>query len=218
MEFTLVATWGVGFMLGIRHAADPDHLIAVSTLATMENRFWSVTRLGVLWGLGHTTTLVIVSSIVAGLGLVLAHGAQTMFELPVALMLLSMGILAIRRVKSQRGDGDSNDRIELGTSCFSWGPVRRKRASYLVGLVHGFAGSAAISLVAGAMVGSPGLAAAYALLVGLGSLVGMGIITLVLAIPAARWGNSDVVQRSFAFWTGILSVTWGLWMVKGVFV
>ena len=158
MEFTTIATLGVGFTLGVRHAADPDHLIAVSTLATMEDRFWSVTRLGVLWGLGHTTTLVVVSSILAGLGLVLAHGSQTMFELPVALLLLSMGILAIRRGKSPRGDGESNDRIEQGTRCFSWGPVRRKRASYLVGLVHGFAGSAALSLVAGAMVGSPGLA------------------------------------------------------------
>ena len=218
MEFTTIATLGVGFTLGVRHAADPDHLIAVSTLATMEDSFWSVTRLGVLWGLGHTTTLVVVSSILAGLGLVLARGAQTMFELPVALLLLSMGVVAIRRGKSRRGDGESDDRIEQGTNCFSGGPVRRKRASYLVGLVHGFAGSAALSLVAGAMVGSPGLAAAYALLVGLGPLVGMGIITLVLAIPAARWGNSDVVQRSFAFWAGILSVTWGLWMVTGVFV
>ena len=218
MEFTTIATLGVGFTLGVRHAADPDHLIAVSTLATMEDSFWSVTRLGVLWGLGHTTTLVVVSSILAGLGLVLARGAQTMFELPVALLLLSMGVVAIRRGKSRRGDGESNDRIEQGTSRFSCRPVRRKRASYLVGLVHGFAGSAALSLVTGAMVGSPGLAAAYALLVGLGSIVGMGIITFALAIPAARWGSSDVVQRSFAFWTGILSVTWGLWIITGVFV
>ena len=48
--------------------------------------------------------------------------------------------------------------------------------------------------------------------------MGMGIITLALVIPAARWGHSDLVQRSFAFWAGILSVTWGLGMVMGVFV
>ena len=123
MEFTTVATLGVGFTLGIRHAADPDHLIAVSTLATMEDRFWSVTRLGVLWGLGHTTTLVVVSSILAGLGLVLTHGAEVMFELPAALLPLSMGVLAIRRGKSPRGDGESNDRMGRGASCFGWGPT-----------------------------------------------------------------------------------------------
>src|SRR6185503_1019402 len=86
----------LGFVLGLQHATDPDHLVAVATIVTRERRFAAGARIGLLWGIGHTLTLAIVGTVVVALGRTVPEGVATGLELVVAAMLVALGILRLR--------------------------------------------------------------------------------------------------------------------------
>jgi len=86
----------LGFVLGMQHATDPDHLVAVATIATRERRFLDGARIGVLWGLGHTLTVTAAGSLIVALNLTVGPLLRQGFELLVALMLVALGISRLR--------------------------------------------------------------------------------------------------------------------------
>ena len=197
----LITLLGLGLLLGLRHAADPDHVVAVTAIAARTRRLMPAMMLGIVWGLGHTLTLFLVGAGIILFNWIVPPRLGLAMEFCVALALVVVGLLNL----SQRPQG----RFELA------GPGRPPaRRAFVVGLIHGLAGSAAVALLVLATVRDPRWACGYLLVFGLGTLLGMALITTGFALPVAsaarQWGGAASMIRLS---TGILSLTFGLWLV-----
>jgi high-affinity nickel permease len=90
---TLLSIIALGFFLGMRHATDPDHVIAVTTIVSRQRSIRHAAIIGVLWGLGHTITILVVGSAIILFGIVIPARVGLTMELSVGLMLILLGIL-----------------------------------------------------------------------------------------------------------------------------
>jgi len=188
----------LGLLLGARHALEPDHLVAVSVLVSRRATPGAGARLGLAWGLGHSASLLAVGCTLSVLGARLPSAASAAFELLVAVMLLTLGGRAV--VRAARGTVAS-------PSPSSWAVVRQP---LLVGVVHGLAGSGALTAIA--LAGLPTLQArlAYIVLFGLGSVAGMSALAGLAGWPLARLAGARTPFRWLTAATGTLSLLVGL--------
>jgi hypothetical protein len=220
-----LAVLGLGFVLGLRHALDVDHLAAVSTLVSQRRGLLGSSLVGALWGLGHTLALLAVGVVVIALGAHVPPALARGLELGVAAMLVGLGaqvLWTIRRggtlhVHAHEHDGrrhvhghvhgDARGGVGAGPHHHR---VPRARP-LLVGVVHGLAGSAALMLAVLAAIPSPPLAVAYLGVFGLGSIGGMVAMSALLGVPLAlageRVARADVALRAAA---GVGSIAVGL--------
>jgi len=90
---TLFPVVAIGFFLGMRHATDPDHVIAVTTIVSRQRSIKLAALIGVLWGVGHTITILIVGAAIILFGLAIPPRVGLTMELSVGLMLILLGIL-----------------------------------------------------------------------------------------------------------------------------
>jgi high-affinity nickel-transport protein len=196
-----LALLGLGLVLGLRHATDPDHVVAVTAIAARTRRILPATLLGVVWGLGHMLTLFVVGAGIILFNWVVPPRLGLAMEFCVALALIVVGLLNLGR-SSKPASG-----LEGGASR---PPAGR---AFVVGLVHGLAGSAAVALLVLATVREPRWACGYLLVFGLGTLAGMALITTGFTLPVAkvahRWGGAG---RMIRLSTGALSLVFGLWL------
>jgi high-affinity nickel permease len=231
----LLALAGFGFLLGMRHATDADHVIAVTTILNRSRRFLDTTLIGALWGLGHTITVVIVGVLIIGFNVVIPPPVGLAMEFAVALMLIGLGILNLTgglRSLTERltppspmhshdhahaggphahlhGHG-SNERL-AGRGVVArtgWYQLIRPVA---VGLVHGLAGSAAVALLVLATIEDTGTAMAYLVIFCIGVAAGMAILTTVIGLPFMLSSRrSAQINRWLTIGSGLLSLTFGL--------
>jgi high-affinity nickel-transport protein len=197
----LLTLLGLALLLGIRHAADPDHVVAVTAIAARTRRILPALRLGLVWGLGHTLTLFGVGTGIILFNWTMPPRVGLAMEFCVALALVGVGLLNL------------GHRPRPDSSLARAGRPPADRA-FVVGLAHGLAGSAAVALLVLATVRDPGWACAYLIVFGLGTVAGMVLITTGFAMPVAsavrRWsGASQMIRVS----TGALSLAFGLWLV-----
>jgi nitrile hydratase accessory protein len=201
---------GFGAALGIRHALEPDHLAAVSTLMTGERSSAKASWLGALWGLGHTLTLF-----TAGAVLVILRGdmpplAARVFEACVVLLLVGFGVRAIYLGARRVPRGPTHSHRRLGALSFfqldRWTLAR----PVLVGAVHGLAGSGAITALVVTTLPSTPARLGYLMLFGLGSTAGMAVLSGLLGWPLARLGTHRVFARTVSLAVGTLSTALGL--------
>lgn len=199
MEAALPVALALGAVSGFRHAFEPDHLVAVSTLVDGERGLGRSARLGLSWGAGHTTTLVLGVLVIGLLRLPVSEAALGWFELPVGLMLVGLGVWTLR------------DAIWPRTRPAAHAHTARREgwAGYAVGLVHGLAGSGALLLLVAAALPTLAAGVGYALIYGLGSILGMGVVTLVLSrgLHAAR--TRPLLLRALIGLAGLLSTALG---------
>jgi len=183
----------LGFLLGVRHAIDPDHVIAVGTIATRTTSFRRAAAVGALWGIGHTLTILAVGGTIILLRVVISPRVGLAMEFAVALMLILLGVQNLASARQATAPAPS--------------PAR----PFVVGMVHGMAGSAAIVLLVLATVTDPYWALAYLILFGTGTVVGMIIVTGIIAVPAslalARVRNA---RRWLTLASGVASVVLGV--------
>jgi high-affinity nickel-transport protein len=207
---TLLPIVALGFFLGVRHATDPDHVVAVGTIVSAERRARSAAMIGVLWGIGHTVTMLLAGGAIVGFGLVVPPRVGLTVELSVALMLIVLGALGIAgagRPVSAR----PLDRLDRRLGGLGLYHVVRP---LVVGAVHGVAGSAAVGLLVVATIGDPLGSLIYLLVFGLGTVAGMMVITTAIALPFVYTARRLLgVNRSLAVATGVLSVGLGLFLV-----
>lgn len=213
----------LGVLVGLRHAFEADHLTAVSTLITETHSPRSGALLGVLWGIGHTVSLVVVGVILVIVGATLPERAGVVFELGVAAMLLVLGVrtiaLASRASTHTHTHSHSHSHSYLilrshprphahtHVTAKRWRPV-------VVGLVHGLAGSGALTAVVFARL--PGTAARilYMVLFGVGSIAGMAIASGLAGAAIGFLARSASTRKWIAISTGVLSVAVGiLWSI-----
>ncbi|MFI5371930.1 MAG: high-affinity nickel-transport family protein [Candidatus Eisenbacteria bacterium] len=200
----LLALLGLGLVLGLRHAADPDHVVAVTAITARTRRLGPAAWLGVVWGLGHTLTLFAVGSLIILFNLVVPPRLGLTFEFAVAIALVVVGLLNLRGQPAQNQLDDSTRGLPAGRA-------------FGVGLVHGLAGSAAVALLVLATVHDPLWACGYLLVFGAGTLIGMMLITTGVAAPlglvSRRWNGFPQLAR---VGSGLLSLLFGVWLIYQV--
>jgi high-affinity nickel permease len=189
---------GASFLLGMRHATDADHVIAVTAIVSEERSLGRAARLGALWGVGHTATILLVGGAILLFELTLTPRVGLSMEFTVAVMLIVLGLLNLFDVRLTSG--------RLTT-------VR----PMLVGVVHGLAGSAGATLLILPLIADPRWALGYLLVFGVGTIAGMALMTLVIAAPsvyaAARMAR---LQRGIRMSAGMLSVCFGLYFAHRI--
>jgi len=229
MDTTLLTTAGLGFVLGLRHALDPDHLVAVSTLVSERGGGPRASLVGGFWGLGHALTLLAGSAVVLALKLsvpdVVAGGLETV----VAIMLIILGVRSLRaamrgaRIHAHRHEHDGYDHVHLhahpaGHPHAEAGHDHRHLLEeglrpFAVGLVHGLAGSAGVALMAVGAARTVPEGLLYAGMLGLGALVAMLALTALFSLPLDRVRQRfDTFQRVVQLAAGLASAGFGLWM------
>lgn len=189
----------LGFLIGMRHALDADHLAAVASLATRTRSLERTVRLGAAWGLGHTLTLFLCGALVLVLDLAAPVRLAQGLELAVGIMLVALGADVLRRLAAERlhfhvhrhTDGETHFHAHTHDPAAPHDPDRHHHEhprglpirALLVGMVHGMAGSAALLLLTLETMRSVPLGLLYMLLFGAGSLVGMALLSAVIALP-----------------------------------
>jgi hypothetical protein len=201
----------LGFVLGLRHATEADHLAAISTIVTERRSLLSSLLVGASWGLGHTLALL-----VAGVGVLLLRYQMTdrmahALELGVGMMLVLLGANVLRTLVD-RGANHSHDHATVASYSYSeaWLVAR----PLLVGMVHGLAGSAPLLLLTLAVGSSPLAAFLYIAVFGVGSMMGMAIMSVLLSVPAhftvEHFARTNLAVRGLS---GLFSVALGLFIV-----
>jgi nitrile hydratase accessory protein len=207
----LLASAGFGSVLGLRHALEPDHLAAVSTLMTGERSSAKAAWLGACWGLGHTLTLM-----AAGASLLMFRAdmpilASDVFELCVVLLLVGFGIRAMYQGAWGRLAGPTHSHAKNGsltpTTSSRWTIARRP---LVVGAVHGLAGSGAITALVVTTLPSTLTRLSYLALFGIGTTAGMVVLSGVLGWPLARFGEHRGTARTLSLAVGGVSTALGL--------
>ncbi len=211
----LLTSSGFGSLLGMRHALEPDHLAAVSTLVSRERSSMKGAFLGVCWGLGHTAGLIAVGAVLVYLRAELPPRIADFFELLVAAMLIVLGSRAVLQSVRQgpahlhghafavHTHSGLPAHVHIGT----WTLARRP---LLIGAVHGLAGSGALTALVLTTLPSTAARLSYMALFGLGSTVGMAALSGLLGWPLARLGAHHAVARGVSFVVGAMSVVLGL--------
>jgi high-affinity nickel-transport protein len=192
---------GLGLILGMRHATDPDHVVAVTAIAARHKRLVPAALIGALWGMGHTLTIFVVGTAIILFNLTVPPRVGLSLEFAVGLALTAVGLWNLSGRQGIMGAAAAEGRL----------PSSR---AFGLGLVHGLAGSAAVALLVLATVHDPGPAVAYLLLFGAGTILGMMIITTAFALPAgmaARRFHSFAPRLRLA--TGVLSLAFGLYVM-----
>lgn len=210
---TWLTALALGFLLGMRHATDADHVVAVATIVARERRVLAALRVGTLWGIGHTATILLVGGAIVLFGLAVPRELGLSLELSVAVMLVLLGALNLIWAARSRGDDERETQQETsGSALFLTG--RRHLQPLLVGSVHGLAGSAAIALLVLATLRDTAFALVYLGVFGLGSVLGMALLTGAMAAPLA------IASRRFASFTrrlcgvsGAVSIAFGLFLI-----
>jgi high-affinity nickel-transport protein len=196
-------------------------VIAVSTITSQERSVRQGALIGVLWGVGHTLTIFLVGSAIILFGLVIPPRVGLSMELSVALMLILLGALNLTGVLGRLSNrftpvngGKVRNRAEnsFDRMMSRYGPYQIFRP-FVIGLVHGLAGSAAVALLVLTTIRSPLWAIAYLLVFGIGTIVGMMLMTSAMALPVAYAGNHQQVATYIAPISGIVSTGFGLFLV-----
>ena len=209
----IAASAGFGALLGMRHAVEPDHLAAVSTLMTGERSSAKAARLGAWWGLGHTVTLFAAGALLVTLQAQMPAVAGRAFEFGVVLLLIGFGLRAIfqgaqrepRRPAHTHGPARSQSSVIHDR----WTNAR----PFIVGAVHGVAGSGALTAMVMTSLPSAPERLGYLLLFGAGSTAAMAALSGVLGWPLARFGGQRWFIRTMSLVVGCISTALGvLWL------
>jgi len=225
----LLALAAFGFLLGMRHATDADHVVAVTTILNRSQRLLDTTLVGALWGLGHTITVVIVGMLIIVFNVVIPPPVGLAMEFAVALMLIALGILnltgsltSVTERLTPPAPIHAHDHAHGGTShghlhghgtqdgLAGLGRYQLIRP-VVVGLVHGLAGSAAVALLVLTTIQDTGTALAYLVIFCIGVAAGMAVLTTVIGLPfMLSRTRSAQINRWLTIGSGVLSLAFGL--------
>jgi high-affinity nickel permease len=248
---SLLSIIAVGFFLGMRHATDPDHVIAVTTIVTRQRQLTRAALTGAFWGVGHTLTISVVGVMIILFNLVIPTRIGLSMEFSVALMLIVLGIMNVaafmRSASAISARASTNSEpmhvhphahgdyvhthahghlpethshlsdstpLALLDRLFGKLAVYRPLRPFIVGVVHGLAGSAAVALLVLAAIPDPRWAVVYLLVFGAGTVGGMMLITMSIASAFTFMGKGrQRFSQRLGLVSGILSLAFGMLLV-----
>lgn len=209
----------IGFVLGLRHATEADHLAAVSTIVSEKKNLFTASIVGGFWGIGHTISLFVVGLLVIFLKLQISKPVEAKLEAVVGLMLVILGLNAIRKlfqtkkihVHTHQHDGHTHTHIHTHREETAEKSHHRfSPRSVIVGMIHGLAGSAALMLLVVPTISSPILAMIYILVFGIGSIGGMMVMSLLIGLPFHFTANRfDILNKAIRLVSGVFSLGLG---------
>jgi hypothetical protein len=227
MTLPVLSLLGVGFVLGLKHALDADHLAAVSTMATEKRSLLGSSLIGMWWGLGHTISLLIAGVLVMLLHVQIGPGTEKALELCVGLMLIVLGVNTLRKLvrggrvhmHTHEHDGHWHVHPHIHEKTAPDVPhthhgLRGGARPLLIGMVHGMAGSAALTLLVLATISSTVVGFLYIGIFGVGSMGGMAVMSVLFALPSKlnmrRFSTLSVLFRGIA---GLASLSLGAFAI-----
>lgn len=221
MGVSLLSILALGFVLGIKHAIEPDHVIAVSTIASQSKKLWRSSLAGVFWGIGHTATLFIIGTILIVMKGEIPEKWAMSLEFLVGIMLVYLGVTTLLSFKNihlhkhdHNGEVDNHKHIHThehsGTHEHHHHHVSYLR-SMAIGLIHGLAGSGAMVLLTMSTVKSVWEGVIYILIFGTGTVVGMLFFTTVIGIPFVFSAKKISLNRTLTQITGVVSTVFGIY-------
>lgn len=225
----LLTVWAVGLVFGLKHATEVDHVVAVSTIVSQQRNIWHSTLVGAMWGAGHTASLLIAGVMVLSLRIAIPERVSSWLEFAVALMIIGLGVMALWRSLLNRNDVHVHEHSHDGLSHihihFHESGTRHEKARQhshavsalgikpvLIGGVHGLAGSGALTLLVLTQIQSAWVGFFYLAVFGLGSIVGMVVMSGLIGLPFAFTAkNVGRVHRHLQTTAAALSIAFGLW-------
>jgi ABC-type nickel/cobalt efflux system permease component RcnA len=195
VDGSLTAALGLGFVLGLRHALDADHVVAVSTFVSQDRGVLRSCLRGTFWGIGHTAALLVAGAAVFAFKLRISPQVQQGLETVVGLTLILLGAHVLRRtlgvVRMHRHQHSHGGRPHSHLHAHVGNPGEHRHAHLwqgapqplLMGLLHGLAGSGALVLLVLASMPSPAAALTYILVFGVGSTTGMLLLSGLIGVP-----------------------------------
>jgi len=208
----------LGFFLGMRHATDPDHVIAVMTIVSKQRKVAKAGVIGALWGMGHTATIFVVGAAIILFKVAIPPRLGLSMEFAVGLMLILLGVLnltgVLRKLQTMFAPGmhATEPRGRVDGAVREFGLYNALRP-LIIGTVHGLAGSAAVAILAMTTIADPWWAVAYLLLFGLGTVAGMAAMTTAMAFPIVYTGRRMVRwSEAISAGSGVVSVAFGVFI------
>ena len=193
---TILPALTFGFVLGVKHATDADHIAAIGTIASGAQSSARAARLGAMWGVGHSVSVLLVGGALVLLRLPMPARLALALEFAVALMLIALGIRSLRRHQSEQ-------------------PSQLR--PFLVGVVHGLAGSAVLALLLVSTATSTMAAAVYLLCFGVGTVAGMAVVTTLLTLPTRlKHRRAIAFDRALRATAGVASIAIGVYLAHKI--
>lgn len=230
-SLSMMAVLSIGLVFGLKHATEVDHVVAISTIVSRHRNIFHSAVVGALWGAGHTVSLLIVAAIVLTLRVAIPERVSGWLEFGVALMIIALGISALRRalrenahvhVHQHRHDGLSHTHIHFhenetghepavpsqhshAVSRLGWKPV-------LIGMMHGLAGSGALTLLVLTQISSSWVGFLYVATFGLGSIAGMLLMSGLIGLPFAFSSRKLThLHQGLQTLAAVFSICFGIW-------
>jgi sulfite exporter TauE/SafE len=213
----------IGFVLGLQHAVEADHLAAVSTIVSEKKNLFTASIVGGLWGVGHTISLFTVGLLVIFLKLQISSSVEAKLEAVVGAMLVILGVNAFRKLFASKEvhahvhehGGHIHTHFHAHND-----PAKEKShhrlspRSILIGMVHGLAGSAALMLLVVPTIAAPYIAILYILIFGIGSIGGMMAMSFLIGLPFHFTANRfEFLNKGIRLCAGIFSLGLGVTII-----
>jgi ABC-type nickel/cobalt efflux system permease component RcnA len=235
-DFAWFTTLALGFVLGLRHATEPDHVAAVSTFSTREKDPFRAIFIGAFWGMGHTAALMVFGMAIALLRLTVSDRMSHWLDFAVGIMLIILGVNVLVKFFRQgprlhrhvhEHDGVRHSHFHFHASAETehqhehahhhHNGLRAAGEPFVVGVIHGLAGTAAVMLLFVSTIPSLALAAAYLLVFGLGTILCMMAMSFLMGLPAAYGtGRAQVLQYGVQLAAGLFSLGFGMFLAWDV--
>lgn len=215
----------IGTLIGMRHALEADHVAAIASLSSQKHSLAYTLKQGAAWGVGHTLTLLLFGSIVIFMDSAIPESLANQLEMLVGLMLVVLGADLLRRIQTNRihmhshqhHDGQVHYHLHAHTTETSTTEVHRHQhpdkfplRALFIGLMHGMAGSAALILLTVDMGTSTSQSLSYILCFGVGSIVGMALLSMVISLPMKLFSRQQLwAQKLFQLFIGVMTISIG---------
>jgi sulfite exporter TauE/SafE len=210
----------IGFVLGLQHAVEADHLAAVSTIVSEKKNLWTASLVGGMWGIGHTIALFAVGALVIFLKLQISDSIETKLEALVGVMLVVLGLNALRKLLTAEKihvhthEHGAREHVHIHSHAPEQAEASHHRfspRSIAIGMVHGLAGSAALMLLVVPTIPAPALALVYILIFGIGSIGGMMAMSFLVGLPLHFTANRfEIVNKGIRLTAGVFSLGLGM--------
>lgn len=230
-SLSMLAVLSIGLVFGLKHATEVDHVVAVSTIVSQHRNVFHSALVGALWGIGHTVSLLVIGVIVLSLRVAIPERVSGWLELGVAIMIVCLGISALRRALRKSGevhvhqhshDGLSHTHVHFHENETKHEPASHSQHSHivsrlgwkpiLIGMMHGLAGSGALTLLVLTQISSPWIGFLYVATFGLGSIVGMLLMSGIIGLPFALASTKLThLHQGIQTLAAVLSICFGIW-------
>jgi high-affinity nickel permease len=226
-EQSAIAVLLIGFVFGLYHAIEADHLAAVSAIVSEHKNVLAASVIGGFWGLGHTISLFVIGALVIFVKVQITERTEGILEGVVGIMLVLLGVNAIRKIftakqihaHTHEHDGHEHSHLHIHHEEKTEKSHHRfAPRSVLVGMVHGLAGSAGLMLLVLPTIPSAAVALLYIAIFGVGSIAGMMIMSLLMGLPLYFTAERFVtINKGIRFLAGAFSFVWGSLLINEKF-